>query len=128
MFLFFIGVSIGQITAQTYSINLSWIKRSDYTSQDPGTVNVYRMANVTCPIFTLYTTIGFDLIVTGQYPEGSYLDKDVQPGTTYCYLVTELRDGAESVPSNSLYITTPFNSNPRWFPYHDHHSYHDNHF
>lgn len=83
-----------------HSVTLTWTKSPDSTTQNPGTVNVYR-ANAACPASGI-GSLTYTNIATGQAPGGSYSDTSVSAGNSYCYYVTAVIGGAESAPSNTF--------------------------
>jgi hypothetical protein len=100
---FFLGVAIGGAQAQSggASVTLRWkASRSSDT-----TVNIYREAG-TCPP-SASSTSGFTRIASNYPAGGPYTDSNVMPGKTYCYLITAVAAGTESLPSNPFQIVVP---------------------
>ena len=73
----------------SHSVTLNWTASTD----TGGTVNVYRTAGA-CS-----TSATFTKIATGVVAAGPYVDSGIAVGN-YCYQVTAVVGGAESVPSN----------------------------
>lgn len=77
--------------AQAHSVSLAWT-----ASTDGGTVNVYRIPG-SCPSST--TTGNGTKLTAAPVAGTTYVDSTVLVGS-YCYYVTAVLSGAESVPSN----------------------------
>lgn len=83
------------------SVTLRWTaSRSANT-----TVNIYRKTG-TCPP-SASSTSGFIKVASNYPAAGPFTDQNVTPGTTYCYLVTAVAAGAESLPSNPFQVVVP---------------------
>ena len=94
----FCTVSIAPALAQTASHQavLSWPAPSDATTS--SSYNVYR-ANATCPTSGL-GTLTWTKLTTTPIAALTYTDNSIGVGN-WCYYVTQLQQGAESVPSNT---------------------------
>jgi hypothetical protein len=83
-----IAITSAAIAQSSHSVTLTWT-----ASPDGGTVNVYRAPGA-CS-----TSAAFTKITTGVVAAGPYVDNGIAVGN-YCYQVTAVVGGAESVPSN----------------------------
>jgi hypothetical protein len=93
-------LSVGSLFAATPSVTLSWTPSTNATTTTPGTANVYRLTG-TCPA-SVTTVTSFTQLATSQPDGGPYTDSSVALGSTYCYVVTAVIGGVESVPSNTF--------------------------
>lgn len=86
--------------AQTtpHYVTLTWA-----ASPDGGTVNVYRAPHV-CPPPPPAT---FSVIASGVAGGGPYQDGPPMVAGDYCYEVTDVLAGLESVPSNQAHVSVP---------------------
>lgn len=101
--LFFLVVAIGNANAQSsgHSVTLRWTP-----SRDPNTtVNIYRETKVCPPSVT--STNGFTKIASNYPAGGPFTDPSVTIGVTYCYVVTAVAAGSESLPSNPFQAIVP---------------------
>ncbi len=80
------------------SVLLSWVPSKDSTASNPGAVNVYRAPAPCVPLPT-----NFSRVSTGASAKGPFTDANVSNGT-YCYYVTEVLSGVESLPSATAQI------------------------
>ena len=89
----FVGLMLfcTQAHAQAHAVSLKWNASADAASN----YNVYRLSGA-CP--TSGTT-GFTKITATAVSGTAYSDSGVAAGT-YCYYVTSVLNGAESMPSN----------------------------
>lgn len=74
----------------THSVTLNWTP-----SADGGTVNVYR-----APAACASNPTNFTQIKSGAIAAGPYADAGISVGN-YCYRITAVVGGAESLPSNT---------------------------
>jgi hypothetical protein len=86
-FLFFFLLAADTLAQGTHKVTLTWT-----ASPDGGVVTVYRA------IGTCSTSLTFTSITSGVAGT-TYADSALAPGR-YCYQVTTVVNGAESVPSN----------------------------
>lgn len=84
-------LSASAMAQSTHSVTLSWTP-----SSDGGTVNVYR-----APAACSTNPNNFAVIKSGVAAAGPYQDAEIAVGN-YCYRLTAVVGGAESVPSNSV--------------------------
>lgn len=90
------------LTAQSanHSATLTWVaSATDATHDTPTGYNVKRSAVSGGP----YTTVG-----STASPTTTYVDSTVLGGATYFFVVTAFNGGGESVPSNQVTCTVPF--------------------
>ncbi len=89
----FVGLMLlgAQAHAQSHAVSLKWNASVDVASN----YNVYRLSGA-CPASG---TTGFTKITATAVTGTAYSDTAVAAGT-YCYYVTSVLNGAESVPSN----------------------------
>ncbi len=80
------------------SVRVSWTPSSDAVGNPSLTYNVYRADS--CPG-------KFTELNSAPLSGTSYLDTNVAIGATYCYQVTALLDGVESIPSNQATAAVP---------------------
>jgi hypothetical protein len=81
------------------SVSLGWSRNSD---ADFASYHVYRSQSATVPI----STAALKGVVTSQ-SSVNFTDSDVEPGTTYRYVVVVYDEfGAASTPSNTVEVTT----------------------
>jgi hypothetical protein len=98
-----IGIVVGNANAQSsgHSVTLRWTaSRSGNT-----TVNIYRETGACPPSAT--STNGFTRIASNYVSGGPFVDSSVVAGNTYCYVVTAVAGGAESLPSNPFQAVVP---------------------
>jgi hypothetical protein len=81
-----------------YTVRLSWTASSDAAANPSLTYNVYRAA--TCPGH-------FAKINAAPVSGTSYVDTSASTGAAYCYQVTAVLSGVESVPSNQAIAAVP---------------------
>jgi len=81
-----------------YAVKLTWSASSDAAANPSLTYNVYRAA--ACPEHFVKIN---SVPVTGT----SYADTNVGAGAAYCYQVTAVLSGVESVPSNQVVAAIP---------------------
>ncbi len=101
--LIFLVIAIGDANAQAsgHSVTLRWTP-----SRDPNTtVNIYRETGVCPPSAT--STNGFTKIASNYPAGGPFTDPNVAIGVTYCYVVTAVAAGSESLPSNPFQAVVP---------------------
>ena len=84
------------------SVRVTWAPSSDAGANPSLTYNVYR-AN-SCPG-------QFTKLNSTPLSGTSYLDTNAALGATYCYQVTAVLDGVESIPSNQATAALPPPSN-----------------
>lgn len=82
------------VSCQAHTATLTWTN-----SPDTPNTNVYRLSGV-CPA----TLTGFTLLTATPVTTATYTDSTITPGT-YCYYVTAVVGGAESVPSPTVSAT-----------------------
>lgn len=80
------------------NVNLSWQASSDAASNPSLTYNIYRAPTCAGPFARLN---GSGISTT------SYVDPAVASGATYCYQVTAVLSGTESMPSNPAIAAVP---------------------
>lgn len=80
------------------SVRVSWTPSSDAGGNPSLTYNVYRADS--CPG-------QFTKLNSTPLPGASYLDMNVAIGAAYCYQVTAVLDGVESIPSNPATAAVP---------------------
>ena len=91
----FLALLSGTAFAQaSHSVTLTWTASTD----TGGTVNVYK-ATSGCT-----GTPSFTLLASGVVSAGPYIDSTVGVGQ-FCYYVTAVVNGAESLPSNNAAAT-----------------------
>jgi hypothetical protein len=96
------------------TIKLTWNPSTSSTSQDPGTVNVYRVTR-TCPSST--TSVTWLKLATGLSADGPYIDHAANTLYPHCYYVTAVINGIESAPSNMIFVpVAPANLQGAWQP------------
>jgi len=88
--------SVAVAQAATHSVTLTWV---DASNPAGTTYNVYRATGL-CSGTPTFSKIGSAVTVK------TYTDASVTPGN-YCYQVTAIFGGAESVPSNSVNPNVP---------------------
>lgn len=95
---FVLALLVGSMTAQaaTHSVTLTWVD----TANPAGTTYNVKRATGLCSGTPTFSTIAS--AVTAK----TYADTTVSPGN-YCYVVTAVFGGAESVPSNSVQPNVP---------------------
>lgn len=81
-----------------YAIRLSWAASSDAAANPSLTYNVYRAS--TC-------SGRFSIINAAPITSTSYVDTTSGAGASYCYQVTAVLAGVESVASNQAITTVP---------------------
>jgi hypothetical protein len=93
------------LCAATHSITIAWTDTVNPTGTT--TYNVYRLTGA-CPTPAPATAPppGFAQLVSG-ISTTTETDSTVLPATTYCYLVTAVVAGSESVPSNTAQGVEP---------------------
>jgi fibronectin type 3 domain-containing protein len=84
-------------TAATHSVALNWTASSDAAANPTLAYNVYRLVGA-CPSGS---PTGFTKVAS-SVTTVSYTDTAVSVGNTYCYYVTSVLNGLESVPSNAV--------------------------
>lgn len=87
--------SVAALAQSSHSVTLNWTPSTD----TGGTVNVYR-----APAACTTNPTNFTQIKTGVVAAGPYSDATVTVGA-YCYHVTAVVNGAESLPSNNVNAT-----------------------
>ena len=97
----FLSASLPVLAATPPSVTLTWPASTTAST----TTNVYRLTG-TCPA-SVTTTTGFTELASSQPAAGPYTDTNVTLGTTYCYVVTAVAGGLESVPSNTFQAVFP---------------------
>ena len=83
-------------------VRVSWTASSDAGGNPSLTYNVYRAGSCLGQLAKLNSAP-----VAGT----SYLDKNVATGAVYCYQVTAVLNGIESVPSNQVIAALPSPAN-----------------
>jgi hypothetical protein len=81
-----------------YTVKLTWTASSDAAANPSLTYNVYRAA--TCAAH-------FTKINSAPVAGTSYVDASAGAGAAYCYPVTAVLSGVESVPSNQAVAAVP---------------------
>lgn len=87
--------SVAALAQSSHSVSLSWTPSTD----TGGTVNVYR-----APAACTANPTTFTPLANGIVAAGPYADTTVAVGA-YCYYVTSVVNGAESLPSNKVTAT-----------------------
>lgn len=80
------------------SVRVSWTQSSDAVGNPSLTYNVYRADS--CPG-------QFSKLNSAPLSGTSYLDTNVAIGAAYCYQVTAVLDGVQSIPSNQTTAAVP---------------------
>ena len=96
-------IALGAVPARAQnSVRVSWIASSDAGANPSLVYNVYRAGS--CPgQFTKLNSVP----LSGT----SYLDLNVAVGVVYCYQVTAVLNGVESIPSNQVIAAVPPSAN-----------------
>jgi hypothetical protein len=92
--LLILALAVFPLTAKTYTVKLVWKYAAN---AGRVTFNVYR-ASSPCSVSSSPARIG-------QATSKSYKDKSVRQGN-YCYYVTAVYPGVESLPSNKVTLRT----------------------
>jgi len=88
--------------AQTHSVALSWTTGAGNPAPPATTANVYRIAG-TCPANPTWGTPLNTATIAGT----AYTDLAVTATSTYCYAVTNIVNGVESVKSAAIQAVIP---------------------
>jgi fibronectin type 3 domain-containing protein len=96
--LFVLATASGVFAQSHHTVSLSWTASTDAAANPSLTYNVYRSTACSGTFVLLNAT---------QNAATTYIDSDVFPGATYCYQVTALLSGAESVASNAASAVMP---------------------
>jgi fibronectin type 3 domain-containing protein len=90
---------LGAVPARAQnSVRVSWTASSDAGGNPSLTYDVYRASS--CPD-------QFTRLNSAPLSGTSYLDTNVATGAVYCYQVTAVLNGVESVPSNQTIAAVP---------------------
>jgi|SRR5271154_4670480 hypothetical protein len=92
--------------AQTHSVALSWTASASAAANPSLTYNVYRSPGCSGT---------FTLLNSSAVSATSFTDAGLSPGT-YCYQITALLSGVESMPSNQAAAIVPGPTPPRAQP------------
>lgn len=82
--------------ATSHQADVTWTASVDAAANPTLAYNVYRLTGQVCP--TTPTLTGFTKLNTTAAGATAYTDVGIQPGS-YCYSVTALLNGAESLPT-----------------------------
>src|SRR5579863_4303388 len=94
-----LALAFGASPAQSqYAVKISWTASTDAAANPSLTYNVYRAA--ACPGH-------FAKINAAPVIGTSYVDTSAGTGAAYCYQVTAVLSGVESVPSNQAIAAVP---------------------
>ena len=100
MWLALCAVSAVSSAQTTHQVVLNWTASADAAANPSLTYNVYRLNNAcVTPVGTNYVKVNTAAITTA-----TFTDTTVTVGV-YCYYVTAVLNGAESVPSNTAQAT-----------------------
>jgi hypothetical protein len=102
----FVGLAAGLARAQSYNVALAWTASASAAANPSLTYNVYRSPGCSG---------SFTLLNSSAVSATNFTDAGVAPGT-YCYQVTAVLSGAESVPSNQAAAIVPGPAPPRQQP------------
>jgi len=100
-------LSVALLSAQgqtVHSATLSWTASPDAAANPTGNYNIYR-ATGNCAD----TTIVFTKVGTATSTATTFTDSTVAAATTYCYEVTFVANGLESIDSNLAQAVIPQN-------------------
>ncbi len=92
-----LATSAAPQTGSSHSVALNWTASSDAAGNPTLAYNVYRLVGA-CPSGA---PTGFTKVAS-SVTTVSYTDTAVSVGNTYCYYVTSVLNGLESVPSNAV--------------------------
>ncbi len=94
-----LAFALGTIPTRAQNrVRVSWTASSDAGGNPSLTYNVYRAGS--CPS-------QFTKLNAAPLSGTSYLDTNVAIGTAYCYQVTAVLNGVESLPSNQVIAAVP---------------------
>jgi fibronectin type 3 domain-containing protein len=94
-----LALVFGALPAQSqYSARITWVASTTAAANPSLTYNVYRAA--TCPGH-------FTAINAAPVAGTSFVDLAVAIGASYCYQVTAVLSGVESLPSNQTTVAVP---------------------
>lgn len=98
-----LAFALGEVPARAQNnVRVSWTASSDAGANPSLVYNVYRTGS--CPgQFTKLNSVP----LSGT----SYLDLNVAVGVVYCYQVTAVLNGVESIPSNQVIAAVPPSAN-----------------
>jgi fibronectin type 3 domain-containing protein len=98
-----LAVELGAVPARAQnSVRVSWTASSDAGANPSLIYNVYRAAS--CPG-------QFTKLNSAPLSGTAYLDANVAVGAVYCYEVTAVLNGVESMPSNQVIAAVPPSAN-----------------
>jgi fibronectin type 3 domain-containing protein len=94
----FASVAMPAESQTQYTANITWTASTSAVGNPSLTYNLYRAQN--CPA-------RFTQINATPLTATSYTDATVAAGASYCYQVTAVLGGVESVPSNQALVAVP---------------------